>query len=110
MNISETKLTGEWQDAEPGIRRRIMIDGEKVMLVEVHFEAGAVGSVHKHPHEQATHVLAGRVRFTLSEQELELTAGQYLLIPSNTMHGTVALEKSVLLDVFSPPRQDFRDY
>lgn len=108
--MSESKITGEWQAAEPGVRRRIMVDGEKVMLVEVHFEPGAVGNIHKHPHEQATHVLAGRVRFTLGEQELELAAGQYLLIPSNTLHGAVALEKSVLLDVFSPPRQDFRDY
>lgn len=108
--MSEIKSSEEWQEAEPGVRRRIMVDGEKVMLVEVHFEPGAIGKLHKHPHEQATHVLAGRVRFTLDEQELNLEAGQYLLIPSNTLHGAVALEKSVLLDVFSPPRQDFRNY
>jgi quercetin dioxygenase-like cupin family protein len=108
--MSEKEKSNEWQAAEPGVRRRIVVDGEKMMLVEVHFEPGAVGNLHKHPHEQATRVISGRVRFTLDGQERVVATGEHLLIPSNTMHGAEALEESLLLDIFSPPRQDFRDY
>lgn len=108
--MSQTQNSGAWQAAEPGVRRRIVLDGEKLMLVEVHFEPGAVGNMHKHPHEQATRVISGRVRFTLDGQERIVEAGQHLLIPSNTLHGAEALEESLLLDIFSPPRQDFRNY
>lgn len=108
--MPQIEFSDEWQATEPGVHRRIVVDGEKMMLVEVHFEAGAVGSVHKHPHEQATRVIKGRVRFTLDAREQEVAAGEYLLIPSNTLHGAQALEESLLLDIFSPPRQDFRDY
>ena len=108
--MSQIELNNEWQAAEPGVHRRIVLDGEKIMLVEVHFEPGAIGNVHRHPHEQATRVINGRVRFTLDGQEQIVAAGEYLLIPSQTLHGAEALEESLLLDIFSPPRQDFRDY
>ena len=108
--MAQIELSGDWQATEPGVHRRIVLDGEKMMLVEVHFEPGAVGNVHSHPHEQATRVISGRVRFTLDGQEKVVAAGEYLLIPSQTRHGAEALEESLLLDIFSPPRQDFRDY
>jgi quercetin dioxygenase-like cupin family protein len=104
------KLEAEqaWQAAEPGVRRRIRVDGEKLMLVEVHFIAGAKGNLHSHPHEQSTYVLKGRVLFSLNGKEYEFTVGDSLLIPPGVMHGAEALEETLLLDVFSPPRQDFR--
>jgi quercetin dioxygenase-like cupin family protein len=103
-----TALENEWQAAEPGIRRRIREDGEKLMFVEVHFEPGAVGNVHSHPHEQAVYVLQGSVRLTIDGQPRDLKVGDTCRIPSNVVHNAVALEESLLLDVFSPPRSDFR--
>jgi quercetin dioxygenase-like cupin family protein len=102
------KLQGDWQTVDNGVRRRIVLDGEALMLVEVHFQPGAVGTLHSHPHEQATRILSGRVSFTLNGYEIELYTGDYLHIPANAQHGLVALEESFLLDVFSPPRADFR--
>jgi quercetin dioxygenase-like cupin family protein len=110
LNIPEIISENEqgWQNAEPGVRRRIRVDGEKLMLVEVHFEPGAKGNVHNHPHEQATYVLKGKILFTLNGEQIELITGDSLIIPSNVIHGAEALEETLLLDIFSPPRQDFR--
>ncbi len=97
-----------WQDQGGGVKRRIVVDGEKLMLVEVHFEKGGVGTLHSHPHEQAVYVLKGTVRFTRGGETFEVKAGEQTLVPSGTTHGLVALEETLLLDVFSPPREDFR--
>ncbi len=104
-----SRLPSSWVVTGEGVRRRIVIDGERLMQTEVHFEPGAVGALHSHPHEQATLIVKGRVRFTIDGNEQEYQAGQYIYIPSNLVHGTVALEESVLLDTFSPPREDFRE-
>ena len=101
-------MNNEWTITGEGARRRVVQDGEKLMLVEFHFEPGAIGAEHSHPHEQITYLVRGRVRFMLSGQEIELSAGQSLLIPSNATHGLVALEETLLVDTFSPPREDFR--
>lgn len=97
-----------WQDQGGGVRRRIVADGDKLMLVEVHFEKDAEGSLHSHPHEQVVYLMSGKVRFTRGEETFEVAAGQNVVVPSGTKHGLVALEESLLLDVFSPPREDFR--
>ncbi len=100
--------SGAWEDQGGGVRRRIIVDGEKLMLVQVHFEKGAEGALHSHPHEQAVYLLSGRVRFTRGEESFEIKEGENVLVPSGTRHGLVALEETLLLDVFSPPREDFR--
>jgi quercetin dioxygenase-like cupin family protein len=101
-------LPTAWIVTAEGVRRRIVTDGEKLMQTEVHFQAGAIGALHSHPHEQATLVLTGRVRFAIDDREKEYAAGQYIYIPPNAVHGLVAIEESLLLDTFSPPREDFR--
>ncbi len=97
-----------WVPMSPGMRRRILQDGVKMMLVQVHFESGAAAPLHQHPHEQISYIVSGHVRFTLDGKDVELRSGQSLHIPSNAMHGAVALEESMVLDSFSPPREDFR--
>ncbi len=98
-----------WQDQGGGVKRRIVADGEKLMLVQVHFEKDAEGTLHSHPHEQAVYLLSGAVRFTRADESFVVKAGENVLVPSGTVHGLVALEESLLLDVFSPPREDFRN-
>ncbi len=93
-------------DMLPGIRRRVL-GGDKMMSVEVTLEKGAVVPEHNHPHEQISHVLAGKLDFTVGGQRKIVSAGEAVLIPSHAPHHVTALEASVVVDVFSPPREDF---
>ncbi len=86
-------------------RRRVI--GEHVMLAEVHLEKGFRLATHQHPNEQIAVVQAGRLRFVIAEgrpdeRELVVGAGEVLHLPPDVPHGAVALEDSVVLDVFSP--------
>lgn len=92
----------------PGkVTRKIRAHGSKLMLVEVYFEKGSEGSPHEHPHEQATYCLEGEFEFFIGDKSFRLTRGDSLLIPGGSLHGTTCLAKGRLLDVFSPPREDF---
>ncbi len=100
------------QDAEPrdlggGTGRRVLAWSDRLMAVEVSFEAGAVGADHTHPHTQCSYVLSGRFSYSVEGESVELTPGDSIVVPSGLTHGTVCLEKGVLLDIFAPCRQDF---
>jgi len=97
---------GEWVDAEPGLRRRILTAEGGLMLMEVAFEAGAAGYEHRHPHEQVSYCLRGRFEYTLDGRVHVLSAGDSIYVPGNTLHGARALDVGVLLDVFTPIRDD----
>lgn len=90
-----------------GTTRKIMAVGEREMMVEVTFKKGGVGTPHTHPHEQVSYIVKGSFDFTLEGETRTVKAGDSIHIPSGAMHGTVALEDSVILDVFSPIREDF---
>ena len=90
----------------PKIRRRV-VPGEKVMLVEFHLDKGAVVAEHQHHHEQVSQILSGKLEFTVGDQKRVLGPGEVLHIPSNLPHSAVALEATVVNDIFSPPREDF---
>jgi len=77
------------------------------MTAQFSFEKGAVGSPHTHMHEQVGYVLRGRFELTLGNEKTTLETGDTYYVPSNTVHGVVALEDGILLDVFTPQRQDF---
>jgi quercetin dioxygenase-like cupin family protein len=97
---------GVWENAEPGVKRKIYPPGRSLMMMEVHFEKGAEGYVHRHPHEQYSYCLRGRLLFTIDGVEHELKAGDTIYIPGGAAHGTKALEPSALLDTFTPLRED----
>jgi quercetin dioxygenase-like cupin family protein len=93
----------------PGVFRRTMTDGERLMLIEVHMDKGAVVPLHTHPHEQTGYLLSGRISFKLGEAEpRDLDPGDCWLVPGGVPHEAVALEDCVFIDVFSPPREDYR--
>jgi len=96
-----------WQDLGGGVRRRILAFTEQLMLVEVAFEKGAVGSLHTHPHVQSTFVQSGRFRFTIDGTDTTVSQGDTIAFPSGIPHGTVCLEAGTLLDIFTPMREDF---
>ena len=90
-----------------GVSRKVLAYNDQMMIVEVHFQAGAVGAVHTHPHVQSTYVKSGRFRFTIEGEPVEVTQGDTIAFPSNAEHGTLCLEEGVLLDIFTPMRKDF---
>jgi quercetin dioxygenase-like cupin family protein len=90
----------------PGIKRRF-VSGEKVMSVQFTFEKGAVVNMHQHPHEQLTHVLSGKLELTVGDETRIMASGDVLHIPANLPHSALALEDTLNLEVFSPPREDF---
>ena len=94
-------------DLGAGVHRRILAHDQSIMAVEVSFETGAEGAVHTHPHTQCSYVLSGRFRYSIENEAVEMNAGDSVVIPSGLPHGTVCLEKGILLDVFTPEREDF---
>lgn len=90
-----------------GVTRRILGTGGSLMMVEVTFKAGGVGEPHTHTHEQVSYVARGSFDFTLNGETRKIVAGDSVYIPSGALHGTVALEDSVIVDVFTPIREDF---
>jgi quercetin dioxygenase-like cupin family protein len=90
-----------------GVTRKILASGGTLMTAQFSFEKGAVGSPHTHMHEQVGYVLRGRFELTLGNEKTTLETGDTYYVPSNTVHGVVALEDGILLDVFTPQRQDF---
>ncbi|RPD41468.1 cupin domain-containing protein [Chitinophaga barathri] len=96
-----------WEDAAPGIQRQLFGYDEKMMLVKVKFEQGAVGTMHQHPHIQVSYVESGSFELTIGGEKKVLQTGDGYFVPSNVLHGCVCLEAGVLIDVFTPLREDF---
>lgn len=96
-----------FEDLGNGIKRKILAHGGNMMAVEVHFEKGAIGNMHCHVHEQLTYVLSGVFEFTIGDETHVVKAGDTLYKKPNIMHGCICLEKGVLLDMFTPQREDF---
>lgn len=90
-----------------GVKRKILAHGGKMMGVEVHFETGAIGAMHSHPHEQLTYVLSGTFEFTIGDETHIVKAGDTLYKQPNIIHGCICKEAGVLLDTFTPQREDF---
>ena len=111
-NLKPTKefFIGEetpWEEVGPGLKRQIMGYDGKIMLVKVHFEEGAIGTMHKHYHSQVTYVESGEFEMTIGEEVRTLKGGDSFYIPVKLMHGCVCTKPGVLIDVFSPAREDF---
>jgi len=93
------------------ISRRLVV-GERMMLAHVYLAKGSIVPRHAHHNEQLTYILQGALRFWIGEdgaQEIVVRAGEVLVIPSNVPHKAEALEDTLDVDVFSPPRQDWLD-
>jgi quercetin dioxygenase-like cupin family protein len=94
---------------------RRLFTGERMMLAHVYLDKGAIVPTHSHENEQITWILEGALRFWIGEegsddvQELVVSAGEVLHIPSHVPHKAEALEDTLDIDVFSPPRQDWLD-
>ena len=95
------------QDQGNGVIRRVLAYNKDVMCVENTFETGAVGALHHHPHTQITYVVSGKFEFEIDGVKKIVTTGDTMLKTDSVEHGCVCLEKGVLLDIFTPMREDF---
>ena len=92
---------------EEGIERQMVV-GQQLMVCRFRFAPHVVTPAHEHPHEQLTIVERGRVLFTVGDRERVASPGDVLHFPSGTWHGATMLDEEVILiDIFSPVREDF---
>ena len=100
-----------WQDVEieklnPLLGRQLVV-GENVMVARVLMKKGCVVPLHSHVNEQISYILEGALKFWIDGQEIVVHAGEVLCIPSNMPHKAEAVEDTVDLDIFNPPREDW---
>ena len=95
------------EDLGGGITRQILGYGPEVMVVRVWFNKGSVGEVHAHRHSQSTYVESGTFEVFVDGAKRVLSAGDSFYIAPHLNHGAVCLEQGVLIDTFSPVREDF---
>jgi quercetin dioxygenase-like cupin family protein len=103
--ISSEKI--EWEAVDKGVERKILGYDDRVMMVCVRFEEGAIGSLHHHFHRQISYVESGRFEVSIDGKKSVLEKGDCFFVAPDLVHGVVALEKGTLVDVFTPARMDF---
>jgi quercetin dioxygenase-like cupin family protein len=86
---------------------RQFVTGERSMLARLVLRTGCVVPLHSHENEQITYILEGALKFIIENKEYVVRAGEVLVIPSNTPHSAEALEDTIDLDIFCPPRADW---
>jgi quercetin dioxygenase-like cupin family protein len=99
------------EDVKGDLSRRL-ITGDRLMIAHVYLDKGCLVPQHSHENEQLTYILEGKLRFFLGSDEAEVVdvaAGEVLHIPANLPHKAEALEDTLDVDVFTPPRQDWLD-
>jgi len=111
MSTPETFKYISWKEVEreklnPLIDREMVV-GNQVMLARVLMKKGAHVPLHQHHNEQVTYILEGALKFAIDGKEVVVRAGEVLCIPPNMPHEAWALEETVDLDVFNPPRADW---
>jgi quercetin dioxygenase-like cupin family protein len=110
---SATATHTKWNDIEiehlSSLIGRQLIVGTNVMVARILLKKGARVPLHSHHNEQVSYVLEGEMKFFLDNREVIVSAGEILCIPPNMPHEAIALEDTVDLDIFNPPRQDWID-
>lgn len=92
----------------PHSTRQVLADHPDLMVVGFRFDkAGAEGALHHHPHVQSTFCESGRFRFTVGTRAFDVASGDSFVVPSGVTHGCVCLEPGLLVDCFTPRRDDF---
>ena len=92
----------------PGVTIKTLTDGDRVMLLEVKITAGAVVAMHTHPHEQTGRLQSGRMRFEIAGETHDLEPGDAWIIPADVPHEATGIDDCLVVEVFSPPREDYR--
>ncbi|MBU2884919.1 cupin domain-containing protein [Gilvimarinus agarilyticus] len=97
----------EWEELGGGVSRKFLGFDNQIMMVQVKFEKGAEGTPHAHFHTQSTYCASGKFEFTIDGEKQIVKGGDGVYIEPNLLHGAICLEAGILIDVFSPVREDF---
>lgn len=90
-----------------GVRLKTLVHGEKTHLCEFRINKGSMIPEHSHPHEQTGYLVSGRIKFIVEDEEFEAGPGDSWCLPGNIVHAAETLEDSVIVEVFSPVRDDY---
>ena len=96
-----------WTEVAPGNHRAVLSERPELMLVAFRFDKGAVGALHSHPHTQVSYVAEGSFEVTVDGVTSRLGPGSSFIVAPNHVHGVVALTDGLLIDTFTPRRDDF---
>ena len=99
--------SSDWEEVDPKIKRKILGYDDQLMLVQVHFKKGGIGSEHQHHHSQSTLIRSGVFEITVDGVTQKLQKGDSFYVPPNTLHSALCIEEGELIDAFSPLREDF---
>lgn len=92
----------------PGLIRKTLVSGGKLMICRFDLDVGVEIPSHDHPHDQAGYVVSGKIRITVGGKSCDLGPGDSYYATSCVLHSAIALEASVVVDTFCPPRDDYR--
>jgi quercetin dioxygenase-like cupin family protein len=96
----------ELEEMKPLLQRQLIV-GQNIMVARVYLQKGALVPKHSHHNEQVTYILEGALKFWIDGREIVVRAGEVLTIPSHMPHQAEALEDTIDLDIFNPPREDW---
>ncbi|CAG5004888.1 hypothetical protein DYBT9275_03468 [Dyadobacter sp. CECT 9275] len=103
--IQDESIT--WEDLGAGLKRKMMAYDDNLMMVKVSFEKGGIGALHSHYHTQMSYVESGAFEITIGDKKEILKKGDVYHIPPDIPHGALCLEAGILIDIFTPLREDF---
>ncbi|GLB48051.1 cupin domain-containing protein [Neptunitalea lumnitzerae] len=106
-NVFFKEKATDWEPAGEGITRQFVGYNTQLMVVKVKFEKGAIGALHSHFHTQGTYVASGKFKITINGTSEILETGDGFFVPPNAVHGAECLEAGMLIDSFTPIREDF---
>jgi quercetin dioxygenase-like cupin family protein len=92
---------------EPGLTRRVLAYNDKLFLAEHLMIKGWAGAMHSHPHDQVVYVVRGHLKVNCQGKSFELRAGDTFVVRGGAQHGASAIEDSLVIDVFTPCREDY---
>lgn len=92
----------------PGIRRRTLAYGERLMVTQFLISKGTELPAHSHPHEQISYIVSGELEMRVGGQRYRLQPGDSILLPGGMEHSALALQDVVVIDTFSPPREEYK--
>src|ERR1700720_3710144 len=101
------KNENPWIGICPGIKRQTMASGKTMYQMVAELDAGSRMPEHRHAQEQLVHILEGRMRLIVDGTPHELSAGDSFYLAGNVPHGVETIEKTRVLDTFSPPREEY---
>lgn len=111
LQASQTSTYVRWDEIpveplNPLLSRQVVV-GTNIMVARILLKKGSVVPMHQHYHEQVAYVVSGALQFTIEGKQVTLSAGECLCIPPNVPHSAVALEDTIDIDYFNPPREDW---